>query len=114
MSPSRFTQRVTQVGVTLVFTLLSLRFLLRLLNADATNRVVQWVYDMTAPAVQPFFNWFPQVRSGDGFVIEVATVFALVSYTFLAFVALGVVNAWQDRVDGTGNPRRRFRISFTR
>jgi len=114
MTPSQTTSRLAQAALSLVGVLLTLRFVLRLLNADATNRFISWVYDTTAPAVHPFFNWFPQVRSGDGFIFEWATLFALVSYTVLTFAVLSVVGRYKTPANSVAKGNRRFSISFNR
>ncbi len=115
MSPSQMTARVTQFAVWVVGVLLSLRFVLRLLNADATNRLVRWLYDTSAPAVSPFFHWFHQVRTGDGFVVEFATLFALVSYFAIGFAVMAVVGNYRNKANSVATEsKRRFNISFNR
>ena len=115
MSPSRVAVNMTQLAVWVVGVLLSARFLLRLLNADATNRLVAWVYDMAQPAVDPFLNWFPQVRTGEGFVVEVATLFALAAYAALGFVVLAVVGNYRTKADNVAKSVKRFfSVSFNR
>ena len=115
MTPSRMAAQTTQFAAWVVGTLLSLRFALRLFNADATNRVVQWVYDISQPAVTPFFQWFDPVRQGDGFVIEVGTLFALVAYSAIAFVVLAVVGTYRAKANNAANEAKsRFNISFNK
>lgn len=115
MSPSRLAANATQLALWVVGVLLSLRIVLRLLNADATNRVVQWVYDTTQPAVHPFFGWFPQVRGGDGFVVEFATIFALAAYAAIGFGVLAVVASKRGKVNSLSSGNRRlFNITLNR
>lgn len=103
MSPSRMTARVTQIALWVVGILLTLRFVLRLLNADATNRLVRWVYENTSAAVSPFFQWFHQVRLGDGFVVEFATLFALVSYFAIGFAVLAIIGTYRTKANSVAN-----------
>lgn len=113
-NPSRVAANMTQLALWVVGVLLSVRVVLRLLNADATNRFVQWVYDSSQPAVHPFFNWFPQVRTGDGFVVEFATLFALAAYAVVGFVFLAVVANYRSKVNTVAGGKPRFNISFNR
>lgn len=115
MNPSRLATKATQFAIALVGVSLSLRFVMRLLNADATSRLVDWIYDTTQPAVQPFFDLFPQVRGGDGFIVEFATLFALVTYVFLGFVVLAVVANNRSKVNSLApGTKRWFNISLNR
>ncbi len=113
MSHSDSTARVIRAVTAVVGVLLGLRFVLRAFNADGTNRLVSWIYDMSAPAIEPFFEWFKPVRVSDGFNLEVQTLFALATYTFIAFAALAAVGAYKARADGV-KPKRRFAVSLKR
>lgn len=113
MNHSDITARVIRAAAMVVGSLLGVRFLLRLFNADGTNRLVSWIYDTSAPAVEPFFEWFGPVRNGDGFNLEVQTLFALAAYASIAFVALAVVGVYKNRADGL-KPKRRFAVSLKR
>lgn len=113
MTPSRMAAQTTQFAAWVVGTLLSLRFALRLFNADVSNRVVQWVYDVSQPAVDPFFGWFPPVRNADGFVPEIGTMFALVAYAAIAFVVLAVVGTYRTKANNAATEAKsRFSVSF--
>ncbi len=113
MSPSETTARVVQTATWVVVVSLMLRFVMQAFNADATNRLVDWIYDNTSSLVAPFFNWFPAGRAGDGFNIEFATLIALASYAFVGFVALSVVGNYRAKANGVA-AKRRFNISFNR
>ncbi|MBI4100855.1 YggT family protein [Candidatus Microgenomates bacterium] len=111
MKPGEAVAWLTQVVVSVVESLLGVRFLLRLFNADQTNRFVTWLYDNTRAAIDPFLDWFPTVRLGDGFVVEFATLFAMVAYMFLAFLVLVAVGTWGNRAQ-SAVPKRRFSITL--
>ena len=113
MNHSDIAARVIRAVALVVGSLLGVRFLLRAFNADGTNRLVSWIYDTSAPAVEPFFEWFGPVRSGDGFNVEVQTLFALAAYAFVAFAALAVVGVYKARADSV-KPKRRFAVSLKR
>jgi uncharacterized protein YggT (Ycf19 family) len=63
--------------------LLSLRILLKLLGASSTAPFVQWVYETTRPLLAPFEGMFPTSTLPVGFVLEVSTLFALITYAFV-------------------------------
>ncbi len=111
MKPSEYTARLTQLVMWVVGLFLSIRFFLRLLNADATNRFVRWIYDVTFPAVKPFFGLFPPIRITDGFNPEFATLVALVVYTFTGFVIMAFIGAYHRNADSVA-AQRAFRFEF--
>ena len=90
---------VAQTTMWIVGGLLGGRFLLRLLNADAGNRFVDWVYDQSQPVLEPFARWFPTVRVGDGFNVELSTLFATVAYMFIGFAVLAAVGTYARRAN---------------
>ncbi|MBI3983843.1 YggT family protein [Candidatus Microgenomates bacterium] len=113
MRPSAAVAWLTQVTLWAVWLLLGGRFILRLLNADATNRVVDWFYDMSQPAITKFTEWFPSVRLGDGFNLDLATLFALVVYSLIGFAILAVVGAYSRKADSVV-PKSTFGFSISR
>ncbi len=110
MRPSRAAAILTQVTLWVVWLLLGGRFILRALNADVTNRFVGWLYDVTAPVLHPFINWFPPVRTGDGFVVELGTLFALVAYSVLGFIAMAIIGNYARRADAAV---QKFNVRFS-
>lgn len=76
--------------------LLGIRILLKLFGARATAPFVDWVYDTTDPLIAPFVGAFPNPIIERGFVIEFASLFALIIYGFLGYL-LAVLIAWIGR-----------------
>ncbi len=76
--------------------LLGIRILLRLFGANPRSPFVDWLYDTTAPLIAPFVGAFPNPVIERGFVIEFASIFALVIYAFLAYL-ISVLIAWIGR-----------------
>lgn len=99
MKPDAIAARLTQFTMSALGLLLGGRFLLRLLNADTDNRFVRWVYDNSRPVLDPFLEQFPSVRVGDGFIVELSTLFALVAYAFLAFVVMAVIGTYTRKAN---------------
>ena len=65
----------------LVTTLLSMRFVLRVLGAGITP-FVTWVYDTTQPLLYPFRGIFEQImlQEPSGSILELSTLFAILIY----------------------------------
>lgn len=72
----------------LFMSLLGLRLILRLFAANSANEFVSWVYDTSRPLIEPFETVFPTTQVGDGFVIEISTLFALVVYGIAAMLVM--------------------------
>lgn len=72
--------------------LLVLRFILRLLGANATD-LVGWIYNTTAPYIQPFTGIFA-LPEPTGVVIEFATLVALVVYGVISGVLTYMINSF--------------------
>lgn len=69
---------------------LGLRFLLRLLGANAEAPFVSWIYEMSAPLLAPFEGIFPSARV-EGLVFDFTTLFALLVYVFIGYLILEAV-----------------------
>ncbi len=72
--------------ISVVETLLVLRFVLKLLGANPAASVVSWVYDTTQPILQPFLLAFPTPTVKGGFILEFTTLFAIFSYAFAGYI----------------------------
>jgi len=85
--------------ITLVFTvievLLLIRFVLKLLAANADQALVSLIYGVTDPLVVPFRGIFAQ-PSGTP-VVEIATLLAIVFFVLLAALIVAVVRATTGR-----------------
>ena len=80
-----------QQGIYLLFgfieVLLGIRFVLRLLGANAEAGFAQLIYGVTSPLVAPFQGLFGTVQS-EGSVLESATLVALVVYALVAWLII--------------------------
>lgn len=83
----------TYFVLSVVEALLGLRVVLRLFNANSGNSFVSWVYDVSRPILEPFFNIFPHVRLEDGFVLELSTLFAMLVYGLAAYAIMALIDA---------------------
>jgi hypothetical protein len=70
----------------LIEILLSLRVILRLFGANPNTEFVQWIYQTSAPLIQPFIGVFPHPTLSGGFVLEFSALFALVIYGLVSYL----------------------------
>ena len=82
----RYILFLTDTIVGVIEFLLSLRVLLKLLGASTHAPFVQWVYETTRPLLSPFEGMFPTSTLPVGLVLEISTLFALMTYAFIGFL----------------------------
>lgn len=91
----RETASKLQQGIYILFgfleALLAIRFVLRLLGANAQAGFAQLIYGVTAPMVAPFQGLFGTVQS-DASVLESASLVALIVYALVAWLLVKL--AW--------------------
>lgn len=79
--------------ITVVTALLGLRVLLHLFGANDANGFVRAVYTLSEPLLAPFSGIFPALELESGFILEFATLFALIVYAILAHLLMTFVRA---------------------
>jgi uncharacterized protein YggT (Ycf19 family) len=75
-----------------IVTVLALRFVFRLLGADASNGFVNWVYQFSEPFVRPFVGIFHTDLNLTVGSFETATLVALLVYGLIAGLVLRLFN----------------------
>jgi hypothetical protein len=88
----RYILTLSDLIIGIIEFLLSLRILLKLLGASSSAPFVQWVYETTRPLLAPFEGMFPTSTLPVGFVLEVSTLFALITYAFLGVLLESVIH----------------------
>jgi uncharacterized protein YggT (Ycf19 family) len=92
---SSYAQSVTLPLIDIIFSiaeiLLLLRVALRFLGANTTTPFVRWIYETTTPLLTPFANMFPATLLEGRYIIEFSALFALVAYSFLAFLIREII-----------------------
>jgi uncharacterized protein YggT (Ycf19 family) len=73
--------------VSIVELLLSLRFVFKFLAVNAHTPFVAWIYNSTSSLVKPFVGILPNINLG-GFVIDLATLIALIVYVLIGYLIL--------------------------
>lgn len=94
-SPVWTASRVITLVFTVIEVLLLIRFVLKLLSANADQALVSLIYGVTDPLIAPFRGIFAQ-PSGTP-VVEIATLLAIVFFVLLAALILAVVRAITGR-----------------
>ncbi len=79
-------QQVLYTILTIIEGLLIIRFVLRLLAANAAAGFASFIYGITAPLVAPFYGLFPTPAAGNGSVLELYTIVALIVYPLVFWV----------------------------
>ncbi len=90
--PRDVTLKISHLFVALVETILAVRVIFSLVNADTTNGVVKWFYDMSEPLLQPIRGVYPSVEYSNAYVLELPVVFAMVVYAIFGYVVVLLVN----------------------
>lgn len=89
--PKGLASSLTMSFVGLAQIVLGLRFVFRLVDADATNSLVQWVYAMSDPLLQPLNDFVGASEFAQRFVLDFRTLLAMAFWAVLGYVVLGVL-----------------------
>ncbi|MDZ7786514.1 MAG: YggT family protein [Candidatus Saccharibacteria bacterium] len=73
------------------WSLLGLRFILRLFSANEANGFVEWVYRTSGEVLAPFRGIFPDSQL-EGFTFDFTALFAMMVYGLIALLAIYLVN----------------------
>ena len=93
-SPIDTIRRIVWLLFGILQALIVLRIILLLLNANEGNDIVSFIVGVTDPFVEPFRNMFSlnQVNGASGSVLDVAAIVALIAWTLIEALVLGVVS----------------------
>jgi uncharacterized PurR-regulated membrane protein YhhQ (DUF165 family) len=91
-SISLFVSTVIKFFFGILEALLVLRLLLRFFGANAANGFVSWVYATTQPIVAPFQGIFANPVLSGAFVIEFATLLAILVYGIIAYLVSELID----------------------
>lgn len=76
--------------------LLTMRFIFQFLAVNSHTPFVGWIYSNTASLVSPFLGIIPNLKLGH-FVIDFATLAALVVYTLVGYFILQLFSGVSSR-----------------
>ena len=99
LSPVDTIRRVVWLVFGVLQALIVLRFILLLLGANESNDIVAFVIGVTDPFVEPFRGMFSldSVSGASGSVLDVAALVALVAWTLVEALVLGIVGLLDRR-----------------
>ena len=92
-------QRVVYFVAGVIIALLSLRFLLALLGANANNPFANFIYVTSHPFVAPFFGLFNYREQFGVSRFEFETIIAIVVYGLIAVAIVNLIDILQNRDD---------------
>lgn len=101
-----FVSRLTQLAwlvVSVIDLLIIGRFMLKLLDANAANSFVDFIYDVSYPFVRLFIGILESPTFDNGAILDVPAIIALVVWTLVAGVA---IELFWILFAGTGRTRR--------
>jgi uncharacterized protein YggT (Ycf19 family) len=75
----------------LVTGLLLIRIILRLFSANPNTTFVNWIYTTTGDLMAPFRGIFPTPTLGEGYVLDLPAIFALIIYTLIGLLILALL-----------------------
>lgn len=90
--PRDLTLKLNHIFITLVQIVLAVRVIFSLVDADKTNGVVKWFYDMSAPLLEPIRGVYPSIDYSNQYVLELPVIFAMVGYALFGYIVILVVN----------------------
>ena len=99
--PLYYARRVLSLLFGILAVLIGLRILLLLLVANETNSIVDFVYNVTQPFVEPFRGIFAfdAVTPGGGSVFDIAALVALVGWLLIYLLLVAILRLGdRDRV----------------
>lgn len=88
---------ILEVIFDVIAILLAFRILLRFLGANPSTPVVNWLYDTTGSLIAPFAGIFPNGKISGFFTLDIAAIIALVVYSLIAYVVLGLISDFSAR-----------------
>jgi uncharacterized protein YggT (Ycf19 family) len=93
-SPLDTVRRLVWLLFGILQALIILRIILLLLNANEGNDVVSFIVGVTDPFVEPFRDMFRlnQVNGASGSVLDIAAIVALIAWTLVEALVLGIVS----------------------
>ncbi|MCL4256866.1 MAG: YggT family protein, partial [Anaerolineae bacterium] len=101
-----FVSRLTQLAwlvVSVIDLLIITRFVLKLLDANAANSFVNFIYDVSYPFVSLFNGIVESPTFDNGAILDVPSIIALVVWTLVAGV---LIELFWILFAGTGRTRR--------
>jgi len=88
--------RILYTLTTFLQTLIVFRIILKIINADPTNNIVSWIYNITETFIEPFKGIIAEEMLIDRFILELTPILALLFYAILGFVFVELSKAFRQ------------------
>ncbi|MEA2631350.1 MAG: hypothetical protein QOE66_1569 [Chloroflexota bacterium] len=94
-----FASRIVSFVFGVLQALLILRIILLLLVANGANDIVQFVFNVTQPFVEPFLGMFAlnRVAANQGSVLDIAAIVALIGWTLVEVLIMAAIRIFARR-----------------
>lgn len=89
---NRYLLTLSDIVIGIVEFLLIIRVLLKFLGASTQAPFVRWIYETTTPLLSPFEGMFPTSSLTTSFVLEVSTLFALITFALIGMVIETIIH----------------------
>lgn len=90
---------ITNSVLAIIEIVLGLRFIFRLLSANPTADFVDWVYDTSAPLLDPFRGIFRPLIIEPGYVLEISTLIAMLIYGLAGYAIVTIITTVIDATE---------------
>jgi hypothetical protein len=93
----RILAQVLYTFLLLIETLISFRFIFKLIRANENNRFVSVIYELSGIFVRPFEGIVGKDIEIGQFLVDVDSVVALIIYMILAYVVVEIIRVFRPR-----------------
>jgi len=90
----RFLAQIGYTFLIIVETLISLRFVLKLINVQPVAKIVVWLYDITDSILAPFAGIVPESIKILGFTVELTTLLVIALVSLCAYALYEIIKAY--------------------
>jgi uncharacterized protein YggT (Ycf19 family) len=87
-----FLRRAIDIVFSIAIIALLFRVFFRLFNANPDAGFVEFIYASTSPLLEPFRNIFQSYVIEPGYVFEISTLFAIVMYMLIGWLAQELIS----------------------
>ncbi|WP_088035530.1 YggT family protein [Evansella clarkii] len=71
--------------------LIGIRIVLQLFNANEEAPFVQWIFENSAPLLEPFANIFPVIQLDGRFELDLTALFAIFIYSIAGYFLMQII-----------------------
>jgi hypothetical protein len=91
--PAYFVARLVNTIIGIIEFIIAVRLVLELFGASAASAFVAWVYSVSASLIGPFNGAFASLNLGNGSVLDINAILAMVAYAIIGWILIEVISA---------------------